>query len=61
MAYTREQIIQAVTVIRDTCEEHDDCSECPFSNGGDCLVSSAETSPEEWAINGLKSWKAILV
>lgn len=61
MKYTREQIIQALTVIRDTCEEYDDCSECPFSNRGDCLVCSEGTSPEEWAINEFKSWKAIII
>lgn len=60
MAYTREQIIQALTVIRDTCEEHDDCCECPFSNGGDCLIRSDE-SPEEWHLNDSKSWKAIII
>lgn len=60
MKHSQEKIIEALKVIRDTCEEHDDCCECPFSDGGDCLICSEE-SPDEWHLNELKSWKAILV
>lgn len=56
MKYSREQIIEVLTAIKETCEEND-CSICPFSSRGNCLVSSGGTSPEEWVLNKLKGGK----
>lgn len=58
MKYSREQIIEVLTAIKETCEEND-CSTCPFSSRGNCLVSPGVTSPEEWVLNETKSWKAL--
>lgn len=61
MKYSQEKIIGALTVIKETCKENRDCNTCPFSNQGECLVCSGGKSPEEWALNETKSWKAIII
>lgn len=61
MKYTREQIIEVLTAIKETCEENRGCNTCPFSNQGKCLVSSDGTRPDEWVLNETKSWKAIII
>lgn len=61
MKYSQKQIIEALTVIIETCEENRDCNTCPFFNQGKCLVSSGGESPEEWVLNETKPWKAIII
>lgn len=40
MKHSQEKIIEALTVIKETCKENKDCNTCPFSNRGKCLISS---------------------
>lgn len=61
MKYSQEKIIEALTIIIETCEENRGCNTCPFSNQGKCLVSSDGTRPDEWVLNETKSWKAIII
>lgn len=52
MKYSREQIIEVLTAIKETCAEND-CATCPFSNRGNCLIPSGGSIPEEWELNKL--------
>lgn len=62
MAYSKEEIIQALRVIQETCAEYEDCCMCPFAKGGDCLVSSEKPRPEQWNLNNdANIWKAIII
>lgn len=60
MTYTREQIIQALAVIKITCDECLDCKLCPFSKGDSkCYINNdREIYPNEWDIIDDKNWKA---
>lgn len=61
MKYSQEKIIEALTIIKETCKENKDCSTCPFSERRNCLISSDRNSPEEWILNEDKSWKALFI
>lgn len=56
MKINREQIVEVLTVIKETCAEND-CATCPFSNQGTCLIPSGGSIPEEWRLNELKGGK----
>lgn len=60
MTYTQEEILHALKVIKDTCEEmpeFDPCKHCPLSKNGNCVLQ--EQSPEEWKIGpSTPVWKA---
>lgn len=60
MKHSEEEIINALAIIQDTCEEHD-CSKCPFgTNDAICLIK--RDSPIEWLLNAPVNctWKAII-
>ena len=62
MAHTKEEIINALKIIQDTCKAQKmnfPCKHCPLSkNGGDCVLQ--EQAPEDWKINTSPPvlWKA---
>lgn len=59
MRHSEEEIINALAIIQDTCEEHE-CSKCPFgTNDGKCLIH--DHCPAEWHFNAPRkeTWRAI--
>lgn len=56
----REEIIFALNVLKDICNEHDKCEEtCPFYVNDDCEVHEP---PSNWKINDEvdSTWKGLL-
>ncbi|UBK83463.1 hypothetical protein KLF50_14955 (plasmid) [Clostridium perfringens] len=47
--YTIDEMINAVTVIKEVCDQHD-CWDCPFKRGSSTCVINKEV-PEDWEIN----------
>lgn len=60
MKHTKEEILNALHVIKDTCSNVtyiQDCGFCPFSDGdGHCIVS--EQAPSDWDIVEKETWRA---
>lgn len=60
MKHSQEEILNALQVIKDTCEEMPasyPCEHCPLSRNGDCILQ--EQAPEKWKIKSSHSvWKA---
>ena len=51
MKHSQEEIINALKVIQDTCNEQHapyPCEQCPLSKNGGCVIQ--EQSPDEWKI-----------
>lgn len=63
MKYSKEEILNALRIIRDICDENGGANcdiTCPFSGDEDiCKIS--EWSPNGWVINEPeKKWRALL-
>ena len=61
MKHTKEEILNALHVIKDECEENDDCSDgCPFEKNGGCVIQ--DNYPVVWKINdgSPETWKGLL-
>lgn len=61
MKHTKEEILNALQIIKDTCQEstdtYKDCCLCPFNDGdGHCIV--AEQAPCAWNIKSDEPWRA---
>lgn len=59
MKHTKEEILNALNVIKDTCHEMRvrDCTTCPFGdNEGNCLIN--EIIPDGWDIKEEEIWRA---
>ena len=56
MKHTREEILKALHVIKDTCSEFD-CVLCPF-RGIDTSCTIQDVSFEDWDINDNDTWRA---
>ena len=57
MKHTREEILNALHIIKDTCQESTDCLLCPFNDGYDhCIVN--EQAPSAWDIKDEEPWRA---
>ncbi len=58
MTYNHEEIIDALIVIRTTCEDFDDCESCPFWKDEKCYINF---NPVDWTLNeNNENWKAFL-
>ena len=62
MKHTKEEIITALNIIKDTCQESTeecvDCLLCPFNDGdGHCIVN--EQAPSAWDIKDDEPWRAL--
>ena len=61
MKHTKEEIINALKVIKDECREQYGCNNCPFGNdAARCKVKG--TSPIDWNIAELpppQTWRAL--
>lgn len=63
MKHTKEEIIKALHVIKDTCceryEERGSCYNCPFSDSySHCVLVLNEKSPMCWDIKDDEPWRA---
>lgn len=60
MKHSKEEIINALQVIQDTCKETQapyPCEHCPLSKQGECVLQSQ--SPDSWKIKASTPvWKA---
>lgn len=61
MKHTKEEIVNALKVIKDECEDHPVCAACPFWSpeaNPKCMVSYQY--PEDWKINNAEPelWRA---
>lgn len=60
MKHTKEEILKALHIIKETCSnvtDIQDCSLCPFSDGdGHCIVT--EQAPCAWNIKSDEPWRA---
>lgn len=46
--YTIDEMINAVTIVKEVCREQVCCDACPFCTDGDCVIN--EETPEDWEI-----------
>ena len=60
----KERIIEALMIIKDVCNEADECNTCPLrcvDSPSRCAVSSDVYDPPcEWRINTEGNWHAIM-
>ena len=60
----KDRIIEALMIIKDVCNEAEDCHKCPLrsvDNENHCAVSSNMYDPPcEWRINTEENWHAIM-
>ena len=61
MKHTKEEILNALQIIKETCQEstdtYGDCLLCPFNDGdGHCIVN--EQAPSAWDIIEKETWRA---
>lgn len=56
----REKLIEALQVIKDTCDKNNVCEQCPLAeSNGNCLV--CDNQPCDWKINDdNKVWRALV-
>ena len=61
MKHTKEEILNALQIIKETCAEatdqYNDCCLCPFNDCDDHCVL-AEQSPLAWDIKDEEPWRA---
>ena len=56
----REEIVNALNLIKKVCEEQSDCFDsCPFETNGRCAISEFD-NPSEWNVNIENSWKVLI-
>ena len=56
MKHSREEIINALKIIQETCLEHR-CEDCPFGNdNAECILMNF--TPEDYVINETTVWRA---
>ena len=61
MKYTQEEILYALRMLKEICEEHKSCSKCPFGTADSmCLIT--EYTPTSYILNeeGVRVWRALL-
>lgn len=60
MEHSKEEIINALKVLQDTCKERQGlspCENCPLSKNGECVLQ--ERAPDDWKIKASAPvWKA---
>lgn len=56
MKYSKEEILNALHLIKDICGENGECFTCPFSKEGQgCLIDNR--MPCEWELIDEEKWK----
>lgn len=61
MKYTREELLEALRIIKDECDmyDRDKCELCPFYQTGGCGINANE--PWMWDFNDEEpTWRAFL-
>lgn len=58
MTYNHEEILDALRVIKTTCEDFRSCDGCPFDKNDECYL---KLDPPDWVLNETnKNWCAFL-
>lgn len=64
MKHTKEEIINALKVIKEECRSHEECKKCPFCDDSIetptiCMLDR-RYAPGEWELNDIKpeTWRA---
>ena len=61
MKYTQEQILNALSIIQETCGEKHCDNNCPFRTFDDeCWFMDKRCAPADWQLNTSDNWKAII-
>lgn len=61
MKHTKEEIINALKVIKDECNQTSECDDCPFADKNNNCAFSTEVPPD-WEIAELpppEKWRAL--
>lgn len=60
MKHTKEEIVNALKVIKDTCRDNTSCATCPFWNAGETKRCMIKDDVETWEIADPepKLWRA---
>lgn len=58
----REKLLDALQVIKETCEKNGACHGCPLGNVLEqCMVADDDVKPMEWKLNRpTGEWRALL-
>ena len=60
MAVTHEEIIKALTTLKNVCREYS-CRTCPLRDETEnCMLENTEVAPVDWVLNTEEDWRAIL-
>ena len=54
----KEDIENALSIIKQCCEEADDCRDCPFDDGNNAC-SLGDTTPKYWDITVRETYKVL--
>lgn len=62
MKYTQEEILNALKIIKETCEETGKCEDCPFGTRDYYGCRLIEDNPGEWELAEINrvTWRALL-
>lgn len=61
MKHTREEILDALKVIMETCEEFDKCKRCPLYSTDSEMCGIQNMDPENWELStGETFWRAFV-
>ena len=66
MGHTQDEIINALKIIKEVCQEHQEnsgCDECPLINSQNMtcnIVGDYAVDPSDWEINDGQKWRAFL-
>lgn len=57
MSYSNKQLYDALSLIKNICEDTH-CDDCPMYDKGMCRVSDSDNCPADWSLNCPEHWRA---
>ena len=55
--YTESEILEALNMIKDICDEQEDCETCPFADRVEvCHIQTK--APQDWDLRKERVWRA---
>lgn len=61
MKISNIDISEALNVIKNVCQQHDCCLDCPLryeENSNMCFLNADDEAPSEWDLNDVENWRA---